>query len=82
MYVVIWFLISPKCDSIPISRSPYSRSPLYQAKDEKKFTSLIAMQPLVPDHAFMPHLKAMYVSFHMAYSGLICSKGLPSDRPK
>ena len=54
----------------------------YEAKDERSFTSLIAMQPLGADHAFMPHLKAMYVPFHMAYSGLICSKGLQSDRPK
>ena len=54
----------------------------YEGKDEKSFTSLIAMQPLVADHALMPHLKAMYVPFHMAYSGLICSKGLQSDRPK
>ena len=55
---------------------------MYEAKDERSFTSLIAMQPLVTDHALMPHLKAMYVPFHMAYSGLICSKGLQSDRPK
>ena len=55
---------------------------VYEAKDEKTCTSLIAMQPLIADHALMPHLKAMYVPFHMAYSGLICSKGLQSDRPK
>ena len=55
---------------------------MYEAKDERSFTSLIAMQPLGADHAFMPHLKAMYVPFHMAYSGLIFSKGLQSDRPK
>ena len=46
----------------------------YEAKDERSFTSLIAMQSLVPDHAFMPHMKAMCVPFHTAYSGLICSK--------
>ena len=55
---------------------------IYEAKDEKSLTTVIAMQPLVADHALMPHLKAMYVPFHMAYSGLICSKGLQSDRPK
>ena len=54
----------------------------YEAKDERSGMSLIAMQPLVADQAFMPHMKAMYVPFHMAYSGLICSKGLQSDRPK
>ena len=56
--------------------------PVYEAKDERSGMSLIAMQPLVADQAFMPHIKAMYVPFHMAYSGLICSKGLQSDRPK
>ena len=55
---------------------------LYEAKDERSGMSLIAMQPIVADQAFMPHMKAMYVPFHMAYSGLICSKGLQSDRPK
>ena len=55
---------------------------IYEAKDERSGMSLKAMQPLIPDHACMPHMKAMYVPFHMAYSGLICSKGLQSDRPK
>ena len=44
---------------------------VYEAKDERSFTSLIAMQPLGADVAFMPQLKAMYVPFHMANSGLI-----------
>ena len=44
---------------------------VYEAKDERTFMCFIAMQPLVADHAFMPHMKAMNVFFHMAYSGLI-----------
>ena len=32
----------------------------------KVFTALIAMQTLVVDQAYMPHMKAMYVPFHMA----------------
>ena len=55
---------------------------MYEGENVKSFTTFIAMQPLVADHAFMPHLKALYVPFHMAFSGLICSKGLQSDRPK
>ena len=43
---------------------------MYEAKDERSGMSLIALQPLVADQAFMPHMKAMYVPFHMAYSGL------------
>ena len=58
------------------------KTAVYEAKDERSFTSLIAMQPLGADHACMPQLKAMYVPFHMAHSGLICSKELQSDRPK
>ena len=54
----------------------------YEAENVKSFTTFIAMQPLVADHTFMPHLKALYVPFHMVFSGLICSKGLQSDRPK
>ena len=54
----------------------------YEVKDERSGMSWIAMQPLFADLAFMTHMKAMYVPFHMAYSGLICSKGLQSDRPK
>ena len=39
---------------------------LYKAYLRKVFTALIAMQPLVVDQAYMPHMKAMYVPFHMA----------------
>ena len=31
----------------------------YEAKDEKTGTTLIAMQPLVADQAYMPKMKAM-----------------------
>ena len=44
--------------------------------------TLIALQPLVPDQVFMPHMEAMYVPFHMGYCSLICYKGLQSERAK
>ena len=45
-------------------------------------TNLITLQPLVTDHANVPHMEAMDVPFHMGYGGPICSKRLQSDRPK
>ena len=45
------------------------------------FMALISVQPQVVDHAYMPHMKAMYVPFHMGYSSLICYQRLQSDRP-
>ena len=68
--------------SAPLADFSYMYVRTYEGENVKSFTTFIAMQPLVADHAFMPHLKALYVPFHMAYSGLICSKGLQSDRPK
>ena len=32
---------------------------IYEVKDERSGMSLIAMQPLVPDLAYMPHIKAL-----------------------
>ena len=55
---------------------------MYEAKDEKTFTSLIAMQPLVADHSYMPHMKAIHVPFNWLYGSLICNQRLQSDRPK
>ena len=55
---------------------------MYEAKDERSFTSLIAMQPLLPDHACMPHMIAIHVPFNWLYGSLICNQGLQSDRPK
>ena len=45
---------------------------LYEGKDEKTGTTLIAMQPLVADQAYMPQMKAMCVPFHMVYGRLMC----------
>ena len=45
---------------------------IYEAKDEKTGTTLIAMQPLVADQAYMPQMKAMCVPFHMVYGRLMC----------
>ena len=55
---------------------------VYEEDVVKRFMNLIALQPLVVDEAFMPHMKAMDVPFHTMYGGLICFKGLQSDRPK
>ena len=55
---------------------------IYEAKDERSFTSLIAMQPLVPDHAYMPHMIAIHVPFNWLYGSLICNQRLHSDRPE
>ena len=55
---------------------------MYEEKDEKTGTTLIAMQLLVADQAYMPQMKAMCVPFHMVYGKMICSQRLQSDRPK
>ena len=57
-------------------------TPLYEGDVVKRFMNLVALQPLVVDEAFMPHMKAMDVPFHTMYGSLICFKGLQSDRPK
>ena len=54
----------------------------YEGDVVKRFMNLVALQPLVVDEAFMPHMKAMHVPFHTMYGSLICFKGLQSDRPK
>ena len=55
---------------------------MYEGDVVKRFMNLVALQPLVVDEAFMPHMKAMDVPFHTMYGSLICFKGLQSDRPK
>ena len=45
---------------------------MYEAEDEKTGTTLIAMQPLVANQAYMPQMKAMCVPFHMVYGRLMC----------
>ena len=54
----------------------------YEAEIVKRSMDSITVQPLVADEAFMPHMEAMYVPFHMGYCSLICYKGLQSERPK
>ena len=54
----------------------------YEGDVVKRFMNLVALQPLVVDEAFMPHMKAMDVPFQTMYGSLICFKGLQSDRPK
>ena len=55
---------------------------MYEAYNRKTFMNSIALQPLVADQAFMPHMEAMYVPFQMRYGNLTCYKGLQSERPK
>ena len=43
----------------------------YEAYNRKKFTHSITLQPPVADQVFMPHMKAMFVPFHMGYGSLI-----------
>ena len=54
----------------------------YEGDVVKRFMNFIALQPLVVDEAFMPHMKAVDVPFHLLYGGLICYQRLQSDRPK
>ena len=54
------------------SRCHLHISEKYEEKDEKTGTTLIAMQPLVADQAYMPQMKAMCVPFHMVYGRLMC----------
>ena len=37
----------------------------YEAKEEKTCVHSITLQPLVADHAITPHMKDMYVPYHM-----------------
>ena len=54
----------------------------YVVEIVKRGMDSITVQPLVADEAFMPHMEAMYVPFHMGYGSLICCQRLQSDRPK
>ena len=44
---------------------------VYEAYKRKTGMTLIALQPNVPDDAYMSHMKGMYVPFNMAYGSLI-----------
>ena len=44
--------------------------------------TFIALQPMDGNQATLPHMKAMYVPFHLVYGCLISFKGLQSDRSK
>ena len=44
----------------------------YEAENVKTSMNSVTLQPHVADHAYMAHMKAMYVPFHMGYSSLIC----------
>ena len=55
---------------------------VYEGRLDKRFMHFLALQPLVVDEAFMPHMKAIDVPFHFLYGGLTCYQRLQSDRPK
>ena len=55
---------------------------MYEAYKCKTFMKSIALQPLVADHAHMPHMKAIYVPFNWLYGSLICNQRLQSDKLK
>ena len=73
---------SPHTGPKPAFRCSQFQKGMYEAEKEKKFMALKALQPLVANQAYIPQMKAMYVPFQLMYGGLICSKGLQSDRPK
>ena len=50
---------------------PLRKFHLYEAYKRKTGMTLIALQPNVPDDAYMSHMKGMYVPFNMAYGSLI-----------
>ena len=54
----------------------------YEGDVDKRFMNFVALQPLVEDEAFMPHMKAIDVPFHLLYGDLTCYQRLQSDRPK
>ena len=43
--------------------------------------STVTLQPLVADHATVPHVIDMDLHFHIRYDSLICYNELQSDRP-
>ena len=45
---------------------------IYEAEIVKRGMDSITVQPLVADEAFMTHMEAMFVPFHMEYGSLIC----------
>ena len=55
---------------------------MYEGRLDKRFMNFVALQPLVVDEAFIPHMKAIDVPFQFLYGGLTCSQWLQSDRPK
>ena len=57
------------------ARSKFEKMKTYEGDVVKRFMNLVALQPLVVDEAFMPHMKAMDVPFHTMYGSLICFKG-------
>ena len=55
---------------------------MYEGDVDKRFMNFVALQPLLEDEAFMPHLKAIDVPLNLLYGDLTCYQRPQSDRPK
>ena len=49
-------------------------------QENSVMTSTVTLQPLIANHATIPHVIAMNLPFHVRYSSLICYKKLKNDR--
>ena len=49
-------------------------------QENSVMTSTVTLQPLIANHATIPHVIAMNLPFHVRYSSLICYKKLQNDR--
>ena len=71
-----------KCYVDALHPLPVSMLSEYEGRSKGSHSHAISVQPLGIEHTTIPHMEAKDVPFHMGYGGLICSKGLLSDRPK
>ena len=55
---------------------------MYEGDVDMRFMSFVALQPLVEDEAFISHMKATDVPFHLLYVDLTCYQRPQSGRPK
>ena len=49
-------------------------------QENSVMTSTVTLQPLIANHATIPHMIAMNLPFHVRYSSLVYYKKLQSDR--
>ena len=53
------------CPCLWLRISHWLSCPVYEGRLDKRFMNFVALQPLVVDEAFMPHMKAIDVPFHL-----------------